>query len=144
MQLKSKGSESFDLTDQTSAIAQRLNQTTLPRLISLTPLILLFIALVYMPSSFANETDKTASDKTINIYTTNWCPACNNAKTFFHNNKIPYIEHNVEEDPEARKRFDELGAVGVPYIVIGNGSVTGFYATQICDLLGIPYPEGVN
>ena len=63
----------------------------------------------------------------IKIYTTNWCPSCNMAKTLLNEKGLSFEEINIEEKNMSRDDLKELtGGVTVPQIVINNNSIGGF------------------
>jgi glutaredoxin len=71
----------------------------------------------------------TQSEETpVVIYTLSTCPYCREAKEYLANNKIPFINREVDLDEEhmatLMKIYDEMGVPegkrGVPLIVVGN------------------------
>lgn len=71
------------------------------------------------------------------IYTSNGCSYCHDAKKFLNENNLPYIEHNISEDREAKKELIKKGVMSVPYIIINNQEVRGFYSEEIRTLLNL-------
>lgn len=59
------------------------------------------------------------------VYSTTWCPDCKRAKKFFGEQRIPYINVDIEQDTEAAARVEQLndGKRIIPTIVFGDGSV---------------------
>ena len=59
------------------------------------------------------------------MYGTTWCPDCTRAKRILERNNVPYTWINIEEDPAARKRVQEIngGYMSVPTILFPDGSV---------------------
>ncbi|SHK17046.1 glutaredoxin family protein [Tepidibacter formicigenes] len=74
-------------------------------------------------------------NKPVEIYTSNTCGYCNMAKDYFKEKNIEYIEHNVSEDPDARKKLMKMGYMSVPVIVIEGEEVLGFDRNRIDELL---------
>ena len=63
----------------------------------------------------------------IKIYTTNWCPSCNMAKTLLVEKGLSFEEINIEEKNMSRNELKKLtGGSTVPQIVINNNSIGGF------------------
>lgn len=62
----------------------------------------------------------------VELYSTDWCKYCHQAKAYFKQNNIAYTEYNIDKNDEARRRYQKLGARGVPVIVIGNRRMNGF------------------
>jgi glutaredoxin len=60
------------------------------------------------------------------MYSTDWCGYCKKARTYLKKNNIPFTEYDIEKDVEAAKRHENLGATGVPVILVGNKRMNGF------------------
>ncbi len=76
--------------------------------------------------------------KNITIYSTPTCVYCNMAKTFFKNNSLDYVEHNVAIDLVKRKEMiDKTGQMGVPVIDIEGVTIVGFDQKKISSILGL-------
>ena len=74
----------------------------------------------------------------VTIYSTPTCTYCNMAKSFFKANNVPFTEHNVASDLEARKvMIDKTGQMGVPVIDLGSEVVIGFNEEKIKSVLKI-------
>ena len=62
----------------------------------------------------------------VKIYTTQWCPYCNRAKSLLRNKGVAFTEIPVDDDPEARARLVKAtGQHTVPQIFINDESVGG-------------------
>lgn len=63
----------------------------------------------------------------VQIYTTQWCPYCNAAKSLLEDKGVTYEEVNAE-DPEVRAAMVERanGRRTVPQIFIGETHVGGY------------------
>ncbi len=78
------------------------------------------------------------TQKQVVIYSTPTCHFCEAAKNFFNQNKIAYIDYNVQEDQDkAREMVERSGQMGVPVIFIGDDMVIGFDEPRIRELLGL-------
>lgn len=56
------------------------------------------------------------------IYTVSWCPHCRATKEYLTRNNIPFINRDVELDPQAKELLTgKYQSQGVPVIVIGTG-----------------------
>lgn len=62
----------------------------------------------------------------VTMYATSWCPYCKKARDYFRANDIPYTEYDIENDATAKRRYDRLGATGVPVILVGDKRMNGF------------------
>lgn len=71
----------------------------------------------------------------VDIYTSNECHFCHEAKDFFREANIEFTEHNVSNDPSARKFLMKKGVMSVPYIVIDNQEIRGFDKNKIESLI---------
>lgn len=71
---------------------------------------------------------KLKTDKTITVYTTDYCPFCVNAKTLLQRLELPFTEVNLENNHELRMRLskENNGWRTVPMIFIGDHFVGGF------------------
>jgi glutaredoxin-like YruB-family protein len=75
-------------------------------------------------------------DTTVTIYSTPVCHFCQNAKEFFKENNVEYVEHDVAADAEKREEMIEMtGQMGVPVIRIGDDVVIGFDEAKVKELL---------
>lgn len=73
--------------------------------------------------------------KDVTILTTSTCGYCRMAKEFLNQNKIHFIEKDVNSDPQARHEMTSRNITGVPVIIIGNDVVVGFDKTRILELV---------
>ncbi len=64
--------------------------------------------------------------KRVVMYATTWCAYCKKAKKYVVRKGIPFAEYDVENDSEARKQYNQMGAKGVPVILVGNKRMNGF------------------
>lgn len=71
------------------------------------------------------------------IYTANGCSYCHEAKEFFVENNLSYVEHNISEDKEAKKELIKKGVMSVPYIIINDQEIRGFDLDEIKSLLNM-------
>ena len=60
------------------------------------------------------------------MYATSWCPYCRKARTYFRENRIDYVEYDIEKDRSAKRRYDAMGGRGVPVILVGTKRLNGF------------------
>lgn len=62
------------------------------------------------------------------LYGTDWCGYCAKTRAYFKENKIDFVDLDIEKSPEAKKAHAELGGGGVPVVLIGNRKIQGFNA----------------
>lgn len=73
--------------------------------------------------------------KDVTILTTSTCGYCKMAKEFLMQNKIHFIEKDVNVDPQARREMTSRNITGVPTFIIGKDVVVGFDKTRILELV---------
>ncbi len=61
----------------------------------------------------------------ITVYSTVWCPDCKRAKKFFGEQRIPYVNIDIEQDPEAMAFVEQIndGQRIIPTILFPDGSL---------------------
>ncbi len=62
---------------------------------------------------------------TIVVYSTVWCPDCKRAKRFFGEQRVPYVNIDIEQDAEAMAFVEKVNAGMriIPTIVFPDGSI---------------------
>ena len=71
------------------------------------------------------------------IYTNVGCSACKQAKEFFKQHQVSYVEKNIADDPAARDELIGLGFRAVPVIRVGGETMLGFSAPKLRRMLGL-------
>ncbi len=75
------------------------------------------------------------------IFTTSTCTYCTQAKRYFDERSIMYIEYNIQTDPIAYHQYNKLveekcdGRRGVPLILLGDELVEGFDKRKVDEIL---------
>lgn len=61
----------------------------------------------------------------IKVYSTVWCPDCKRAKKFFGEQRVPYTNIDIEQDPEGMAFVEQVnqGKHIIPTIVFPDGSI---------------------
>jgi glutaredoxin len=77
-------------------------------------------------ASVTYDTSLYGTGNNVIIYTTEKCVFCKKAKRYFKKNNIAYTEYDIEKNASAKKRYDAMGATGVPVILIGKKRMNGF------------------
>jgi len=64
----------------------------------------------------------------VEIYTWSWCPFCLRAKALLQQKNVPFTEHCIDNDEDAREQMAERanGKRSLPQIFINNTSIGGF------------------
>lgn len=72
--------------------------------------------------------DRAAVDagKKVVIFSATWCGSCKKAKQYFRRKGIPFTEYDIERTNKAKRLYKNLGATGVPVILVGNKRMNGF------------------
>ena len=73
----------------------------------------------------------------VEIYTSDTCGFCHEAKDFFKENNIEFTEHNISTDLEAKKELIKKGYRSVPVININGEEMMGFDKEKVANLLGL-------
>lgn len=79
--------------------------------------------------------NSTATSRRVVIYTTDWCGYCKKAKKFMRENRIAFTEYDIEKSARARREYQRLNGRGVPLIVVGDRTLSGFSAASLMALL---------
>jgi len=66
-----------------------------------------------------------ASDRVV-MYGASWCGYCRQARNYFQQNGIRYVEYDIETNNRARREYDSIGGNGVPVILVGEKRINGF------------------
>jgi len=84
------------------------------------------------------------------LFTTTWCPSCRTARQFFTQKGVPFLELDVEKDPQAQQQYLALQQQyrlrqGVVPLIIVNGRIfQGFSRPQIEAALAAGPPQGAG
>lgn len=78
-----------------------------------------------------------SGDARVVMYATDWCGYCKEARKYFADNGIEYVEFDIEQDRSAKRDFDTLLGSGTPLLYYGYTRVSGFNKRQIDSQLGL-------
>jgi glutaredoxin 3 len=68
----------------------------------------------------------------VKVYSTNSCPYCVMAKDFLKDNKVKFVEVNLENDQNAvQEMIEKSGQTGVPVLDINGTIIIGFDVEKI-------------
>jgi len=73
--------------------------------------------------------------QSIRLFGTTWCGYCKKARALLVSKGIPYEDIDVEESARGRAEYKQLGAKGVPVILVGNQRMDGFDAGRLDSML---------
>lgn len=74
---------------------------------------------------------KRNGDPIVVMYATAWCGYCNKARQYFRENRIPFVEFDIEKDHAARRDYNALLGSGTPLLYQGYTRVNGFDVRRI-------------
>lgn len=96
------------------------------------PGILLIIALLMLSGLVQAEGNSSSkADSRVALFSQPFCPGCEAAKSYFHNNDIAYVEFDITASDRARDAFMRLGGRGTPFLMIGGKRVHGFSVPMV-------------
>jgi glutaredoxin len=87
------------------------------------------------PSAITLEQGVPAAPRRVVMYTAPWCGVCKTAKRFLKDLGIRYTEYDIEKSSRARRKYNKLGARGVPVILVGRQRMNGFSAARMKTML---------
>lgn len=80
-------------------------------------------------NTYTNVTIENSPDdvgQKVVMYSTDWCGYCKKARKYFERNNISFVDYDIEKNAKAKKRYDKMGATGVPVILVGKKRMSGF------------------
>lgn len=75
------------------------------------------------------------SVRKVTLLSAQWCGVCRQAKAYMVSRKIAFEEWDVDQSEFARAKMRELGAKGVPVILVGQQKMVGFSAERLDAML---------
>jgi thioredoxin reductase (NADPH) len=85
-------------------------------------------------------TDERQSPTTITVYSTVWCPDCKRTKKFLGEQRVPYENIDIEQEPSAMAFVEQVnhGMHIIPTVVFPDGTIlTEPSNAQLADKLGL-------
>lgn len=73
--------------------------------------------------------------KRVTILSAQWCGVCTKAKNYMKGRNIAFEEWDIDKSDFARAKMNELGAKGVPVILVGNQKMVGFSESRLDSML---------
>ena len=77
-------------------------------------------------STYKPEATKTSSKNEVVMLSASWCGYCKKAETYFKKNKVRYTSYDIERSSKGKRLYKQLGARGVPVILVGTKRMNGF------------------
>lgn len=78
----------------------------------------------YQEGDYSTHFQNTKSK--VLLYGTVSCSFCQKTRAYFDENKIEFVELDVEKSPAAAARHAELGGEGVPVVIIDKRMIRGY------------------
>lgn len=72
------------------------------------------------------DTGKVAPEAGVVMLSASWCGSCKKAKQYFRRNGIAFLEYDIEKSSRGKGLYEQLGATGVPVILVGKKRMNGF------------------
>lgn len=68
-----------------------------------------------------------SAESTVELFTTSWCGYCKKARAFFDARGVSFVEYDIEKDPAAARRKQQIdGRSGVPLALINGQPILGY------------------
>ncbi|MGA0611731.1 glutaredoxin family protein [Caldimonas sp. KR1-144] len=90
------------------------------------------------PHDLGREAAAHAQPGDIYVYSATTCGTCRKAKLWMTYHGIPYESCEIDRDADCRRRFDALGGIGTPTMVVRGQTLTGFRTELIAELVARP------
>jgi glutaredoxin len=72
------------------------------------------------------DTSSIDVGKSVVMYSASWCGVCKKVRRYFEQKGIRFTECDVETNAKGKSDYRQLGAKGVPVILVGNRRMNGF------------------
>ncbi|MBY5992198.1 glutaredoxin family protein [Ferrimonas balearica] len=69
------------------------------------------------------------------MYGASWCPACAATREFLNARNQPFLELDMENDPQAAREFAQFGGHGIPLVLIDGRVIRGHSPAELDRLL---------
>ncbi len=71
-------------------------------------------------------------DKSVSVvmYGTAWWKYCTSTREFLKQQKVRFVEYDVEKSAPAKAQFDQLNGESFPLLLIGDRKITGFAPSE--------------
>jgi len=67
-----------------------------------------------------------SSEHELVFFSAPWCGYCDRARTWFDDQRIGYLEIDIESSTEAHRLWREAGGRGVPLVLVGEQRIPGY------------------
>lgn len=66
-----------------------------------------------------------------------WCGYCDRARDWFDEQRVDYLEVNIESSTEAHRLWREAGGRGVPLVLVGEQRIPGYAPAAYASALNL-------
>jgi glutaredoxin len=85
------------------------------------------VRLSAIPTKRAAERKRAQQASKVVLYRTAWCGYCKRAAAYMHQQKIQFVERDIEVDDRSHAEYQRLGGKGsIPLIQFGDKTMMGF------------------
>lgn len=80
----------------------------------------------YESAEIADLDQAFGRNQKVVMYSATWCSVCKKAKAYFAENRLAFVEYDVENSTKGKRDFERLSGKGVPVILVGDKRLNGF------------------
>ena len=88
------------------------------------------------------EAATPAARAAVVMYGASWCGVCRQARDYFRQHNVPYVEYDVEQSDKGRAGYRALHGRGVPIILVGHQRMNGFDPAGFAQLYAVAGGNG--
>jgi glutaredoxin len=70
------------------------------------------------------------------LYSTSWCKYCDRAREHMQARQIQFVEKDIESSPNNRAEYDQLRSRGIPVLLFGTKTMSGFSTSAFDKMYG--------
>ena len=78
------------------------------------------------PSIEALSKAPSHAEEQVVMYSASWCGYCRKARNYFNSHDVAFSEYDIETSEKGQRDYQQLGARGVPVILVGERRLNGF------------------
>ena len=78
------------------------------------------------PSIEALSSTPAKAEAQVVMYSASWCGYCRKARDYFTSHNVAFSEYDIETSEKGQRDYQQLGARGVPVILVGTQRLNGF------------------
>jgi glutaredoxin len=78
------------------------------------------------PTIEARSNTATDAEAQVVMYSASWCGYCRKAREYFNSHQVAFSEYDIGTSEKGQRDYQQLGARGVPVILVGEQRLNGF------------------